>query len=87
MTTFQTPRPCFAQSRKRVPSASLPSPQLGAMLKLNNSLKRRRNSIEVFDGKHALDLATAQTYSENVFLFVPNLIGEFPRLPQAKIGR
>ncbi|KAF8580890.1 CDP-diacylglycerol-inositol 3-phosphatidyltransferase [Ramaria rubella] len=46
------------------------------MLKLNrNRLRQRRNSIEVFDGKHALDLATAQSYSENVFLFVPNLIG------------
>ncbi|GJJ12095.1 hypothetical protein Clacol_006336 [Clathrus columnatus] len=38
-------------------------------------LRRRKRSIEVYDGKHALDLATAQTYSENVFLFVPNLIG------------
>lgn len=35
----------------------------------------RRNSIEVFDAKHAVDLATNQTYEENVFLFVPNLIG------------
>lgn len=35
----------------------------------------RRNSIEVFDAKHAVDLATAQTYSENVFFFVPNIIG------------
>lgn len=39
------------------------------------TLRRRRRSIEVYDGKDALDLATAQTYSENVFLFVPNLIG------------
>jgi len=37
--------------------------------------EQRRNSIEVFDAKHAVDLATHQTYSENVFLFVPNLIG------------
>ncbi|KIJ44018.1 hypothetical protein M422DRAFT_228628 [Sphaerobolus stellatus SS14] len=41
----------------------------------SSAARRRRNSIEVFDGKHALDLATAQSYSENVFLFVPNLIG------------
>jgi CDP-diacylglycerol--inositol 3-phosphatidyltransferase len=43
----------------------------------NPSAKRRRGpSIEVVDAKVAVDLATAQTYSENVFLFVPNLIGE-----------
>jgi len=36
---------------------------------------RRRNAIDVVDAKFAVDLATAQTYSENVFLFVPNLIG------------
>ncbi|KAG6376431.1 hypothetical protein JVT61DRAFT_2419 [Boletus reticuloceps] len=35
---------------------------------------RRRDSF--VDAKVAVDLATAQTYSENVFLFVPNLIGE-----------
>lgn len=45
------------------------------------TLRRRRRSIEVYDGKHALDLATAQTYSENVFLFVPNLIGRAFFLP------
>jgi len=40
------------------------------------TLTRRRGSIiEVFDAKSAVDLATAQSYSENVFLFVPNLIG------------
>ena len=36
---------------------------------------RKQRSVEVVDAKHAVDLATAQTYSENVFLFVPNLIG------------
>ncbi|CAL1704377.1 unnamed protein product [Somion occarium] len=36
---------------------------------------RRRGSIDVVDAKVAVDLATAQSYSENVFLFVPNLIG------------
>lgn len=39
---------------------------------------RRRASIDVVDAKVAVDLATAQTYSENVFLFVPNLIGTWP---------
>lgn len=37
--------------------------------------RRKRESISVFDAKFAVDLATAQSYSENVFLFVPNLIG------------
>ncbi|KAG8217808.1 hypothetical protein J3R82DRAFT_5972 [Butyriboletus roseoflavus] len=37
---------------------------------------RRQNSLRHVDAKVAVDLATAQTYSENVFLFVPNLIGE-----------
>lgn len=32
--------------------------------------------MDVVDAKEAVDLATAQTYSENVFLFVPNLIGK-----------
>jgi CDP-diacylglycerol--inositol 3-phosphatidyltransferase len=36
---------------------------------------RRRISIGTFDAKDVLDRATRQTYSENVFLFVPNLIG------------
>ncbi|TBU35856.1 phosphatidylinositol synthase [Dichomitus squalens] len=39
------------------------------------ALTRRRPSIDIVDAKVAVDLATAQTYSENVFLFVPNLIG------------
>jgi CDP-diacylglycerol--inositol 3-phosphatidyltransferase len=40
------------------------------------AVKRKRNAIEVVDAKEAVDLATAQTYAENVFLFVPNLIGK-----------
>ncbi|KIL69674.1 hypothetical protein M378DRAFT_184084 [Amanita muscaria Koide BX008] len=36
---------------------------------------RRRDAIGLVDAKAAVDLATAQSYSENVFLFVPNLIG------------
>lgn len=43
---------------------------------------RRRGSIDVVDAKVAVDLATAQTYSENVFLFVPNLIGMTVLLPR-----
>lgn len=40
-------------------------------------VRNRRNSIvvDLVDPTHALDLATKQTYTENVFLFVPNLIG------------
>ncbi|KAH7923874.1 CDP-diacylglycerol--inositol 3-phosphatidyltransferase [Leucogyrophana mollusca] len=41
----------------------------------NSRKMRRRGSIDVVDAKVAVDLATAQTYSENVFLFVPNIIG------------
>lgn len=37
---------------------------------------RSQDSIRHVDAKVAVDLATAQTYSENVFLFIPNLIGE-----------
>ena len=40
------------------------------------SKSHRRSSIGLVDAKAAVDLATAQTYSENVFLFVPNLIGQ-----------
>ncbi|KAJ7582915.1 phosphatidylinositol synthase [Mycena floridula] len=35
----------------------------------------QRESISLVDAKEAVDLATKQTYSENVFLFAPNLIG------------
>jgi len=39
--------------------------------------KNRRGSVsvDVVDAKFAVDLATAQSYQENVFLFVPNIIG------------
>ncbi|EPQ58229.1 CDP-diacylglycerol--inositol 3-phosphatidyltransferase [Gloeophyllum trabeum ATCC 11539] len=40
-----------------------------------DEVRRRRAAVEVVDAKIAVDLATAQSYSENVFLFVPNLIG------------
>ncbi|TFY81767.1 hypothetical protein EWM64_g2244 [Hericium alpestre] len=40
-----------------------------------SSSRRAKASVEVVDPKHAVDLATAQSYSENIFLFVPNLIG------------
>jgi len=36
---------------------------------------RPRDAISV-DAKEAVDLATAQTYQENVFLFLPNIIGQ-----------
>ncbi|KAF8628433.1 hypothetical protein AX15_003953 [Amanita polypyramis BW_CC] len=37
--------------------------------------RQRGSSLGLVDAKAAVDLATAQSYSENVFLFVPNLIG------------
>ncbi|KAG6911469.1 hypothetical protein DXG01_014543 [Tephrocybe rancida] len=49
----------------------------------SSSQKRRGHSMEVVDAKVAVDLATAQTYSENVFLFVPNLIAQRQRLSTA----
>jgi len=51
-------------------TASASSQNIDAVLK-----RRRASIIEVVDAKSAVDLATAQSYSENVFLFVPNLIG------------
>ncbi|KAL0570822.1 phosphatidylinositol synthase 1 (CDP-alcohol phosphatidyltransferase1) [Marasmius crinis-equi] len=41
----------------------------------SNVTKRKREPIGLVDAKVAVDLATAQSYSENVFLFVPNIIG------------
>jgi hypothetical protein len=44
-----------------------------------DKVHKRRGSVtqhvDVIDPTFALDLATAQSYSENVFLFIPNLIG------------
>ncbi|KAI0028116.1 CDP-diacylglycerol-inositol 3-phosphatidyltransferase [Vararia minispora EC-137] len=37
--------------------------------------RRIKASMEVFDPRHTLELATKQSYTDNVFLFVPNLIG------------
>ncbi|KAH9951921.1 phosphatidylinositol synthase [Amylocystis lapponica] len=45
------------------------------MAKKSSHQSRKREAMDVVDAKVAVDLATAQTYSENVFLFVPNLIG------------
>ncbi|KIP09633.1 hypothetical protein PHLGIDRAFT_18592 [Phlebiopsis gigantea 11061_1 CR5-6] len=42
---------------------------------MSNGVVRRRGSIDIVDAKVAVDLATAQSYKENVFLFTPNLIG------------
>ncbi|KAI0928567.1 hypothetical protein AcW1_005771 [Taiwanofungus camphoratus] len=50
-------------------------PPRPAIMTKKSSASRRRGSMDVVDAKVAVDLATAQTYSENVFLFVPNLIG------------
>ncbi|KAF8557233.1 phosphatidylinositol synthase [Imleria badia] len=47
----------------------------GSAASTNPRKSRRRDSLRHVDAKVAVDLATAQTYSENVFLFIPNLIG------------
>lgn len=51
-------------------------------------LDKRRRGSQVVDGKLALDLAT-HTYDENVYLFVPNLIGQSvaPRLLVLTLSR
>jgi hypothetical protein len=41
---------------------------------------RRKGSFGSFDAKDVLDRATHQTYAENVFLFIPNLIGAHPAI-------
>jgi CDP-alcohol phosphatidyltransferase len=41
---------------------------------------RRKGSFGNFNAKDVLDRATRQTYSENVFLFIPNLIGVSSRM-------
>lgn len=43
---------------------------------MSGVVRRRRGSIDIVDAKVAVDLATAQSYRENVFLFIPNLIGK-----------
>ena len=68
----------MAENKSNVPSGS--SPAIDAVLK-----RRRASIIEVVDAKSAVDLATAQSYSENVFLFVPNLIGEPISAPLTRV--
>ena len=42
----------------------------------SSTRRRIRAQMEVFDPAHTLELATRQGYyTDNVFLFVPNLIG------------
>ncbi|KIM55867.1 hypothetical protein SCLCIDRAFT_282618 [Scleroderma citrinum Foug A] len=60
----------------RQPNGTVHAHSSGTPPPVSTSRKvRRRGPIDVVDAKVAVDLATAQTYSENVFLFVPNLIG------------
>ena len=66
----------MSENKNSTPSGS--SPGIDAVLK-----RRRASVIEVVDAKSAVDLATAQSYSENIFLFVPNLIGEPVPIPPA----
>ena len=50
---------------------------LSATMSIRPPIHRRKGgSVEVVDSKYAVDLATQQSYSENIFLFVPNLIGQ-----------
>lgn len=42
---------------------------------MSKQQQQRPQAIALVDAREAVDLATAQTYSENVFLFLPNIIG------------
>jgi hypothetical protein len=63
----------LSETEPLMPPRGRPEPVSGKPA--SKSLRKRRPSVDVVEAKEALDLATAQTYSENVFLFVPNLIG------------
>ena len=70
--------PCEPKFGRTVPRQTLPFP-LSSPMSIKPPIHRRKGgSVEVFDSKYAVDLATQQSYSENVFLFIPNLIGQFP---------
>ena len=78
--TRADPRPLGSRSpllRPTLPLRGRVLPSSPAAMSSQNTSRiiRRRPSVDVVDAKVAVDLATAQTYSENVFLFVPNLIG------------
>ena len=61
-------------TKRHHPSASANFSPLAMSVK-QPAHRRKGGSVEVVDSKYAVDLATQQSYSENVFLFVPNLIG------------
>ena len=71
------PQPLASTMSSQPSSSQLPTKRFKPRsLSLSSTGRgRRRDSIDVIDPNVALDLATHQTYSENVFLFVPNLIG------------
>ncbi|EIW66515.1 CDP-diacylglycerol-inositol 3-phosphatidyltransferase [Tremella mesenterica] len=69
------------RSKQSSPTPDLPTSSTTAIQTLSSSPARMRpregsrtRQEEVFDAKYAVDLATT-TVDENVFLFVPNLIG------------
>jgi phosphatidylglycerophosphate synthase len=77
------PRPCPPRSTT---ADTLPPATLIPLATMAEKKAKRRvagaqtQHVELVDPAHALGLATAQGYSENVFLFVPNLIGLHFRL-------
>lgn len=52
-------------------------PSFLSLLPMPKPASQKGSSIGLIDAKGAVDRATAQTYTDNVFLFVPNLIGSF----------
>ena len=68
---------CLPTARRRPSVIITPPPTFPSLdMSVKQPAHRRKGgSVEVVDSKYAVDLATQQSYSENVFLFVPNLIG------------
>jgi hypothetical protein len=69
---------CLPTARSVITDSPLPSVNFSPCLAMSTNRpahRRKGGSVEVVDSKYAVDLATQQSYSENVFLFVPNLIG------------
>jgi hypothetical protein len=66
---------CRRHGGDRASSPHTPPTSPLAMSTKQPAHRRKGGSVEVVDSKYAVDLATQQSYSENVFLFVPNLIG------------
>lgn len=75
LRAFSTLLSLLPRCSRRV-NVDMPRPTVPQIPLEMRKLERRRRESDVVDAKLAVDLATAQTYDENVFLFLPNIIGE-----------